>query len=370
MKRALDGVVAALGRWTGDPVNLLVGEPCFDPPAEIQAAFGRISGDTASGYGPPGGLPNLRTVLANWVDPDRADSRRLMVTHGAKGGLLALLATLVEPGDEVIHPLPCYPAYPAMVRRFGGVPMGVVERGDGFAGWSEQALGLAGPRTRVVILSSPSNPSGSTINGEELATLVDGCGNRGIRLILDEAYSAFCFGDDVADTGAVDADSILVRVGSASKSLALPGWRLGWIVADQELVASVTSVQSALLNPPATPPQQAMLALPGVSPGYFEDNRRAVRERIEAMVEVVRRAGFDASKPAGGFYLWVDIRNRLDSQKPDSAAWCERLAEEHGVGLWPGEDYGTPGWIRFALPQGDDWREVVLRLEERLLAAD
>jgi len=366
MKRAIDGVVAALGRWSGDPVNLLVGEPCFDPPAEIQQAFGQISGDSASGYGPPGGLPELRRVLASWVDPDRADPRRVMVTHGAKGGLLALLAALVEPGDEMIHPLPCYPAYPAMVRRFGGVPMGVAERGDGFAGWSEQALALAGPRTRVVVLSSPANPSGTTVDGGELAALVHGCGNRGIRLILDEAYSAFCFGDDVADSGAVDADSILVRVGSASKSLALPGWRVGWIVADSELVASVTSIQSALLNPPATPPQQAMLALPGVSPGYFEDNRRAVRERILAVAEAVRRAGFDAAMPEGGFYLWVDIRDRLDSEKPDSAQWCERLAEEHGVGLWPGEDYGTPGWVRLALPRGDNWREDVRELEKRL----
>ncbi len=370
MKRALDGVVAALGRWPGEPVNLLVGEPCFDPPAEIRGAFGRISGDSASGYGPPGGLSELRAVLADWIDPDRADPRRLMVTHGAKGGLLVLLAALIESDDEVIHPLPCYPAYPAMVRRFGGVPMGVAERGGGFAGLSEQVRGLAGPRTRAVILSSPSNPSGTTIDDGELAELVDTCGNRGIRLILDEAYAAFRFGDDVADAAAVNAESILVRVGSASKSLALPGWRVGWIVADEELVTRVTSVQSAMLNPPATPPQQALLALPEVSPDYFEDNRRAVRGRLEAMVEAVRRAGFDAAMPAGGFYLWVDIRERLAAANPDSAAWCERLAEEHGVGLWPGEDYGTPGWVRFALPQDDNWRVVVEQLEERLAAAD
>jgi len=369
MKRALENVAAALGRWPGDPVNLLVGEPCFDPPAEIQRAFGRFSGDSASDYGPPGGLRELRTILANWVDPERADPRRVMVTHGAKGGLLALLAAIVEPGDEVIHPLPCYPAYPAMVRRFGGVPMGVVEHGDGFTGWGDRALAIAGPRTRAIVLSSPSNPSGTTITEAELARLVDGCGDRGIRLILDEAYSVFCYGDAVDSAGVV-AESILVRVGSASKSLALPGWRMGWIVADAELVASVTSVQSALLNPPATPPQQAMLALPEVSPGYFEDNRRAVRERLEAMVEGVRRAGFDAAVPAGGFYLWVDIRDRLDSQKPDSAAWCEQLAETHGVGMWPGEDYGTPGWVRLALPQGDNWRETVRMLEKRLLAAE
>lgn len=366
MKRTLDGVVAALGRYPGDRIDLLVGEPCFDPPAEIQQAFERVSGDSASGYGPPGGLPELRTALARWIDSERGDPRRVMVTHGAKGGLLALLATIIEPGDEVIHPLPCYPAYPAMVRRFGGVPMGVAEHGDGFAGWSEQILAIAGPRTRAVVLSSPSNPSGTTISKRELAILVDGCGDRGIRLVLDEAYAAFCFGDEVVDQATVAADATLVRIGSASKSLALPGWRMGWIIADDELVARVTSVQSALLNPPATPPQRAMLALREVPEGYFEDNRSAVHVRLDSMVTALSRVGFDAAVPAGGFYLWIDIRDRLDSAAPDSAAWCERLAEEHGVGFWPGEDYGTPGWVRLALPQGDNWREDVEELEKRL----
>jgi len=370
MKRAIDGVFAALGRWPGDPVNLVVGEPCFDPPAEIRREFRGIMMDVASGYGPPGGLAELRAVLAQRFDRDLADPDRVMVTHGAKGGLLALLAAMVEPGDEVIHPLPCYPAYPTMVRRFGGVPMGVAEHGRGFAGWSDEVLAIAGPRTRAVVLSSPSNPSGATLTEGELAALVDGCGDRGIRLILDEAYSAFSHGgDDLADPAAIEAESILVRVGSASKSLALPGWRMGWVIADEELVASVISVQSSLLNPPATPPQRAMLALPEVPPGYFDDNRREVRMRLEAMTEAVRRAGFDAVMPAGGFYLWVDIRDRLDAQHPDSAVWCEHLAEEHGIGLWPGEDYGTPGWVRLALPQGDDWRGTVNELGQRLRSA-
>jgi aspartate/methionine/tyrosine aminotransferase len=199
-----------------------------------------------------------------------------------------------------------------------------------------------------------------------LTALVDGCCDRGIRLILDEAYSAFCFGGDAVDSAVVDAGCILARVGSASKSLALPGWRMGWIVADEELVSRVTSVQSALLNPPATPPQRAMLALPEVPDSYFEVNRRVVSERLEAMVGAVRRAGFDAVMPAGGFYLWVDIRDRLDVEKPDSATWCVRLAEANGVGLWPGEDFGTPGWVRLALPQGEGWPDAVAELEVRL----
>jgi len=371
MKRALDSVIAALGRYPGETVDLLVGEPYFDPPAEIQRAFERVAGEPAAGYGPPGGLAELRKLLANWLAGESVNPDQVVVTHGAKGGLLALLAALVEPGDEVIHPLPCYPAYPAMVRRLGGVPVGVAEHGDGFVGWTEKVLAATGSRTRAVVLSSPSNPSGSTIVCEELAALVEGCRVRGSRLILDEAYSAFRFDGITVDTGAIDPEhQTLVRVGSASKSLSLCGWRIGWIVADSELAAQVVDAQGSLLNPPATPPQRAMLALPEVPDSYYETNRRAVGERLEAMAAAMRGADFATGIPAGGFYLWVDVRDRLDPESPNTLRWCEHLAETHGVGLWPGEDYGTPGWVRLALPQGAEWKAEIAELERRLTTAD
>jgi len=363
MRRALDPVVAALGRFPGETVDLLVGEPCFDPPDEIRAAFERIAGEPASGYGPPAGLPELREILARRAGGAVA-AGDVVVTHGAKGGLLAVLAALVEPGDEIVHPLPCYPAYPAMVRRLGGVPVGVPEHGDGFAGWSDAVLAAAGPRTAAVVVSSPSNPSGTTMTGDVLAALVDGCRERGLRLVLDQAYDEFRFDDRGALDPAVLDPEVVVRVGSASKSLALCGWRMGWVVAEAGLAARVTGVQAALLNPPSTPPQRALLALPEVPASYFETNRGAVRERIGVVVGALSNAGFDAAMPAGGFYVWVDIRDRLSGST--SAAWCERLAGERGVGLWPGEDYGSPGWVRLALPRGDRWRETVAELEHRL----
>jgi len=367
MKRTLDGVIAALGHWPGEKIDLLVGEPCFQPPAQIRAAFAAIAGDPSSGYGPPGGLAELRARLGDW-DGGGVEPHRVMVTHGAKGGLLALLASMVEPGDEVIHPLPCYPGYPAMVRRFGGVPVGIAEHGDGFDGWSAEVAAAAGARTRAVVLSSPSNPSGSCITGAELAALVDVCREQGARLILDEAYSAFCFDRAPTDPRTIDPGyRTLVRIGSASKGLALCGWRIGWMIAAAETVTRVTGVQSALLNPPATPPQRAMLALPDVPETYFERNRNAVRERLSTMVEALGRAGFKATMPAGGFYLWVDIQDRLDAATPTSAAWCERLAEKQGIGLWPGEDFGVPGHVRLALPQGDNWREAVAEFQERMI---
>lgn len=363
MTRAIDAVVAALRSFDGRRVDLLVGEPCFGAPSELLEAFARL-GASGSGYGPPGGLAELRALLAA-RDGAGGAPERVVVTHGAKGGLLVLLAALVEPGDEVVHPLPCYPAYPAMVRRFGGTPVAVPERGNGFAGWAEAVAGRLGPRTRAVVLSSPSNPTGTTLSPAALGELVDLCRERRVRLILDEAYVAFR-GATGAGVEAADPElRTVVRVRSASKTFALCGWRIGWLVSDADLVQRVVAVQSSLLNPPATPPQRALLALDRVPDTFFEANRRAVRERLEAMAAALRGAGLDAAVPAGGFYLWVDVRSRLGGGS-DTASWCQSLARECGVGLWPGEDFGAPGFVRLALPRGADWRGDLAELERRL----
>jgi aspartate/methionine/tyrosine aminotransferase len=364
VKRALDGVIAALKDFDDRRIDLLVGEPCFEPPEEIRSAFVRNARKPVPGYGPPAGIAELRSVLAARIGGPGFDPERVVVTHGAKGGLLALLAALVEYGDEVIHPLPCYPAYPAMVRRLGGVPVGVAERGPDFAGWAAAAAAKMGERTRAMVLSSPSNPSGSVVPSGELRSLAAECGERRVRLILDEAYAAFHLDGGGFDPGADPVLEALVRVGSASKSLAIPGWRMGWVVADEELAASVTGAQAMLLNPPAIPPQQALLALPEVPGSFFETNRCEVRTRMEALVGAMSSTGFECALPSGGFYLWIDIRDRLGNET--SVEWCERLARDEGIGFWPGEDYGCPGFVRLALPQGDAWRDDVAELEQRL----
>jgi aspartate/methionine/tyrosine aminotransferase len=366
VRRALDGVVSALRSFPGRAIDLLAGEPCFEAPAALRAAFARAAREPASGYGPVAGLPELRRLLAEREDGGRAGAENVVVTHGAKGGLLVLLAALVEPGDEVIHPVPCYPAYPAMVRRFGGVPVAVPERGDGFAGWSEAVATRVGRRTRAVLLSSPSNPSGSVLDEDRLAALVELCRAASLRLVVDQAYAAFSFEGAGAAVRLGEPEAAVVRVGSASKSFAVCGWRIGWVVADPNLVSRIIEVQGALLNPPATPPQRALLALPEVPEEGLAAIRLAVRERQQVMVETLRGIGFDATLPAGGFYLWIDLRSRLGDGEGDTVAWCERIAAECGVGLWPGEDFGGPGFVRLALPLGDRWREDVTELGRRL----
>ena len=128
--RAVDAVIAALKAGPAEPVSWIVGEPCFDPPPELVDTFARSAESMSFGYPPPGGIPALRRVLAERFAEEELtiSADQITVTSGAKCGLLALFATLLEPGDELIHPQPCYPAYPAVAKRIGARPVAVAER--------------------------------------------------------------------------------------------------------------------------------------------------------------------------------------------------------------------------------------------------
>lgn len=366
--RAVDRVAAALAGCPGRCHDLLVGTPPFAPPPELAAACVRAAGEGRFEYGPAAGLPELRTLLAR-LGGDRADPRRVVVTHGAKGGLLAVLATLVEPLDEVVHPVPCYPAYPDLVRRLGGVPVAVPEHGDGFAGWPEAVAARLGPRTRAVVLSSPSNPTGTTLRPGVAGALVAACRERGVRLVVDEAYVDFAATAQAHDLGRQGpGPETVVRIRSASKSWAVPGWRLGWVVADVELAQRVAARQAALLNPPGATMQRALLALDEVDPGFARSARSEVRTRLGQLSEALAVVGMAAGIPEGGFYLWLDLRSRVAAAgRRSSLEWCVDRAARRGVALWPGEDFGAPGWARLAPAPGDGWRSACADIAARLV---
>jgi aspartate/methionine/tyrosine aminotransferase len=247
--RAVDQVLAELSVQTDQPYSWLVGEPCFGPPIELVNAFERAAGSPSYAYPPHDGLPRLREVLAAYQreEGQAPEPDQIVITSGAKGGLMALFAALLEPGDELIHPTPCYPSYPAMAARLGARPVAVAERGASFAGWPEAVADHIGPKTRAVVLASPSNPTGATLDAPQATALVELCRNRGIRLICDEAYFDFNIASDREVAAAFDPErKTVVQIRSASKSWALCGWSVGWVAADAALVASVARSHAAL----------------------------------------------------------------------------------------------------------------------------
>jgi aspartate/methionine/tyrosine aminotransferase len=371
--RNIDRVVAALEEHRGATHSWLVGEPCFAPPQELTVALAETAQSASFRYPPREGLAELRQALATLhrtndapVTPDQ-----IAVTTGAKGGLLALLATLLEPGDELIHPLPCYPAYPMMASRLGARPVGVRESGRRFSGWVESIVSRIGPRTRAVVLSSPSNPTGTTLSSDTAESLVDLCRRHGLRLISDEAYVDFRLeGTQEGLPAFHDPDrTTVVQVRSASKSWALCGWRVGWILADPTLITRVARTHASLVNPAPGPAQTALSALGEISAAYLDAARAAVDSRMNALSSALTEMGISHEKPEGGFYLWLDMTGRKETAgAADGVEWCVDLARRFGVGLWPGEDFGGPGHVRIAAtaPSDANWETAVPALVEAL----
>jgi aspartate/methionine/tyrosine aminotransferase len=362
-------VLAALAEHGAATSSWLVGEPCVPPPEVLREALARASRTQAFGYAPRAGNPRLREILAahHTGGGRTAAAEQVVVTSGAKGGLLAVFAALLEPGDELIHPLPSYPAYPAMAARLGARPVPVAE-GDGtFNGWPQVVADHIGEKTRAVVLSSPSNPTGATLTAGQAQALVDLCRNRGVRLICDEAYTEF---QGPPDSRILPADfdpdrRTVVQVRSASKSWALCGWRMGWVVADPELAARVAARHAGLFNPASGPMQEALTALPLVPEDYLERARRIVGERIDTLAAALETTGLTVRRPAGGFYLWLDVGDRTGG---DTAAFCVDLARRFGVGLWPGEDFGGAGHVRIAVtaPADAAWERSLAGLVKAL----
>jgi len=372
--RAVDAVVNALATRPEPPVSWIVGEPCFEPPPELAGAFARAAQSPPFRYPPPGGLPALREVLAERFAEEgyRVAPDHIAITSGAKCGLLALFATLLEPDDELIHPQPCYPAYPAMASLLGARPVAVAERDGSFSGWAEAVARRIGPRTRAVVLASPSNPTGATLDEIEARALVELCSAHGIHLICDEAYVNFRFSTDrQAFPSDLDQDHLtVVRVRSASKSWAVCGWRLGWVTTNPSLAARVALAHSSLLNPASGPAQAALCALPEVSATYLESARTMVADRMDELCTALARAGHPIKKPEGGFYLWLDLADLDPAEAVDSARWSVEVARRTGVGLWPGDDFGGPGHVRIAVtaPSAANWQTAVRALTAVLTA--
>jgi aspartate aminotransferase len=369
----LDHVLEALNTHPDPDRSWLVGSPSFEPPDELRRALREAASASSFDYPPPQGIAELRAAVAELHRRDglALEPENVLITHGAKSGLLTVFGCLIEPGDEILHPAPCYPAYPAAITALGGIPMPVPHEDGRSIGEPAAFEARITPRTRALVLSSPANPTGATLTGDQARELVKLCREHGLRLVCDEAYEAFRFAPDTDRLPAHWDPNLetVIQVRSFSKTYALCGWRIGYVAADPALIRRLTAWQSALLNPPNSIAQQALISAPAVPPSFSEEARRQVRNRLEGLVAVLADTGMGTELPQGGFYVWADLRSRLAATgHTDTAAWCADFARLCGIGLWPGEDFFAPGWVRasaVACPESD-WEPALGRLGKAL----
>ncbi len=335
-----------------DIVHMEVGEPDFVTPGPIVEAAKRALADGSTRYTPATGLPALREAIAHYYWERYAvpvTPSRVLVTPGASGALNLVLAGLLDPGDEVLLSDPGYPCYRHLVGLMGGRPRLVPLGPDsGFKLTAERAAAAWSPGVRVVLVASPSNPTGSVLEPAELGALYHLAQARGAALVIDEIYQGLVY--DVADHTALAAGSEgLFVVNSFSKYFGMTGWRLGWAVCPDGFEQVLDRIAQNLYLAAPTLAQHAGLAAFGPETRALTESRRvAYRQRRDFLIDALERLGFRlAGRPQGAFYLYADA----SVFGPSSAALAADLLEQAGVASTPGLDFGLAGaerYLRFA----------------------
>ena len=329
-------------------VHLEVGEPDFpSAPPIIDAGIAALeAGHT--GYTQALGLPALRAAIAASYGALGVGAERVAVTTGASGALNLLMQILVNPGDEVLMADPGYPCNGAFVEAAGGSVRGVpVDAGTRFQLTADQLAAEWGPRTKGVLLASPSNPTGSALTAAELAAIRAFVAGRGF-VVMDEIYRGLVYdGEGIPPCLAVD-DGFFV-VNSFSKYYGMTGWRLGWVVVPDWAMDALDRVaQNLYLAPPTVAQYAALAALTPEAMVIHEQRRRIFAHRRDVLLAGLDALGLPAAyRPEGAFYVYTDV----SGTGLGADVLCRRLIEEFGVAATPGTDFGShraSDYVRFA----------------------
>ncbi|MEV0937790.1 pyridoxal phosphate-dependent aminotransferase [Streptomyces phaeochromogenes] len=374
--------MSALALSTGS-INLGQGFPDTDGPEEIREAAVRAVRDGCGNQYPPGpGVPELRTAITAHqerrygltFDPDT----EVLVTAGATEAIAAALLALVEPGDEVIALEPYYDSYAACIAMAGGtrVPVTLRPHEDTHDGVVHRRFRLdldelrdaVTDNTRLLLINTPHNPTGTVLTREELTAIAELAVERDLLVVTDEVYEHLVF-DEAEHIPLATLPGMrgrTVTIGSAGKSFSFTGWKVGWVTAAPDLVAAVRSAKQFLTYVASGPFQYAVaeaLALPDT---YFEAFRADMRAKRDLLGAGLAEAGFAVFRPAGTYFITTDIRPLGES---DGFAFCRALPERAGVVAIPNavfydhRDAGAP-FVRFAFcKQTSVLEEAVKRLK-------
>jgi len=330
-------------------VHMEVGEPDLPTAQPIIEAGIRALNAGRTRYLPALGLDRLRaSIAASYLAAARPDASRVAVTPGASGALALALAVLLNPGDRVLVTDPGYPCNRHFVRLFEGEPVSVKVGADtNYQITADLIREHWTPKTVAVIVSSPSNPTGTLVPDTEMARIVDTVASLGGVLIVDEIYHGLTYGTD-ATTALVHSPDIFV-VNSFSKYYGMTGWRLGWLVVPDVYLSAVEKVAQNVFIAASTPAQYAALAAFDDSiKDEFERRRRLFNDRRDFLLPALRDIGFGVPvTPQGAFYIYADC-SRFTS---DSRAFVLDLLNRAGVAITPGCDFGqhqSERYVRFS----------------------
>jgi aspartate aminotransferase len=347
-------------------LNFSAGEPDFRPPEAVTAAVREQLASKPVGYAPVPGLPPLRKLVAEQLGAYHGqpfEAANVLVSCGGKHSLANLFMVTLDPGDEVAIAAPYWVSYPVMVQLAGGVPrVASASAAEGFKLSPEKLAEIVGPKTKYFILNSPSNPTGVGYTRDEMRALAE--------VVVEKAPQAWILCDDIyreltydgfehvsafrAFEGLTDR---IVIVDGVSKTYAMTGYRIGFLVAPKPIVKAASALQGQTTSGAATPSQWAALAALGPeSRGAVAKMREAFARRRTLMVDGLSAlAGVRVVPPNGAFYVFADIGAHVgNDQFPDDVAFATWLLEEKLVASVPGTAFGAPGHLRLSFATDDE----------------
>jgi aspartate aminotransferase len=350
-----------------EAIHLEVGEPNFPTPEHVVEAAHRAARMGLTRYAPNAGIPELREALAEKVARRNgygASPEQVVVTQGGIQALYLALRALLEPGDEVLLPDPAWPNYRMIAHLLGArvLPYPLLA-GGGFLPRLKDLERLVTPRTRAILVNSPSNPLGTVVPGELMEGLLAFARRRDLWFISDEVYDEVVFDDVFVSAGSVaERGYRLVSIYSFSKVYAMTGWRVGYLVAPPGLAGILTGMQEPIISCVNTPAQMAALAAVTGPQEIVREMSEAYRARRDEVLGVLDRGGLPSSRPSGAFYVWTDIS---EAGMP-SMDFARSLIEREHVAVAPGSAFGElgEGYVRLSLASS---REDLLEGTSRLL---
>ncbi|MEW2031343.1 pyridoxal phosphate-dependent aminotransferase [Streptomyces roseifaciens] len=381
---AVDAKAKAL-KAAGRPViGFGAGEPDFPTPGYIvEAAVEACRDPKNHRYTPAGGLPELKAAIAAKTLRDsgyQVEASQVLVTNGGKQAIYEAFAAILDPGDEVIVPAPYWTTYPESIRLAGGVPVDVVaDETTGYRVSVEQLEAARTERTKVLLFVSPSNPTGAVYSREQVEAVGRWAAEHGLWVLTDEIYEHLVYGDAEFSSLPVVVPELrdkCIVVNGVAKTYAMTGWRVGWVIAPQDVIKAATNLQSHATSNVSNVAQRAAIAAVAGDLSAVDEMKVAFDRRRRTIVRMLNEIeGVYCPEPEGAFYAYPSVKALLGKEirgkRPaTSVELAALILEEVEVAVVPGEAFGTPGYLRLSYALGDeDLVEGISRIQKLLAEA-
>jgi aspartate aminotransferase len=331
-------------------IDLAVGEPVFDTPAQVIDATKKALDAQKTRYGPVNGLSELQARLATQFSG--YDTENILITNGSKQALYMIFQVICDPGDEVIIPIPFWVSFIEQVKLAGGTPVLVATKDNQLN--CEAIAAAVTPRTKAILINSPNNPSGAVYPMAELQKIAQLANDHNLFVVADEAYYAFVY-DGSAHASMFAIEGVRNRVivtRSFSKSYSMTGFRIGHIAASGEIIAALSKIQSHLSGNVCTFAQYGALEALSLADELLSARRLELQQKRDSAYQFVSKL-FPCTKPQGALYLFPDVSAVLKNDET-SEALAARILKQAGVAVVPGEAFGMATHMRISFAVSDE----------------